>query len=473
MRIMKNYITTLITLLLLGNWLDSIAQFTNNGNFQLHAGTTMAFFGDFVNDGTFTDSTNSVIFKGSSLQSIGGTANTILNNVEIENSSGVVLDMALTVKGILTITDGELNLNGKTLTINNPDSAAIIRTGGYILSENTNNSGKVQWNIGTDLTAHVFPFGTAAAEYIPFTFDLTSGDSGNVTVSTYPTAADNLPFPSGVTNLNNGGSDNSVNVVDRFFQIDLAGETSPVVTVTFTATNTEVGSIVDLVAQRWNGTLWEDPIIGQSNTATSVTVPNVTQFSPWALTASASPLPIELISLTATAHPNSIVLNWATASERNNERFDIYRSFDGKSFEKIGEVKGAGDSFQTLRYAFTDNYPYTGINYYRLRQVDYSGEASVSPVVSVYYDENVKYALFYPNPSNGSNLKMKLSGYKDTNLTVTISDLSGHVPLQKNYNPAYNEVVDDIRFNIIPEPGIYIVSIIGGSYRFTQKLVIR
>ena len=470
---MKNYITSLITLLLLVNWVNSIAQFTNNGNFQLHTGTSIAFYGDFVNDGTFTDSTNTVIFKGSSLQSIGGTAATTFCNVEIDNSSNVVLDRAVTVIGALTLTEGELNLNAKTLTITNPDSAAIARTNGYILSDNTNNDSKVQWNIGTDLTAHVFPFGTASADYIPFTFDLSSGDTGNVTVSTYPTAANNLPFPSGVTGLENNGSDNSANVVDRFFQIDLAGESSPNVTVTFTATTTEVGSIVDLIAQRWNGTIWEDPLMGQSNTATSVTVPNVTQFSPWALVTSGSPLPIELISLTGTAHPNSIVLNWATASEQNNERFDIYRSFDGKSFEKIGEVAGAGDSFQTLRYAFTDEYPYTGINYYRLRQVDYSGDASISPVVSVYYDEDVKYALFYPNPSNGSNLKMKLSGYKDTNLTVTISDLSGKVHLQKNYNPAYNEVVDDMRFNVIPEPGIYIVSIIGGSYRFTQKLVIR
>ncbi len=154
-------------------------------------------------------------------------------------------------------------------TANNPLNTAISRTSGYIASESVTNAARLDWNIGTDLTTHVFPFGNNNADYIPFEFTLTSGTAGVVSVATFPTAANNAPLPPGVSHVSDQfGADNSANTVDRFFQVDLSGSSTPVANLTFTASPAEVGSISTLLAQRWNGTQWDPPIGGQVSTAT-------------------------------------------------------------------------------------------------------------------------------------------------------------------------------------------------------------
>src|SRR5205085_4478887 len=100
------------------------------------------------------------------------------------------------------------------------------------------------WNMASTTGAHVFPFGTAGGSYIPYTLNLTAGTIGNVTVSTYPTAVNNTPYPTTPTNVthvrNSSGVDNSLNTVDRFWEVNRTGA-SGTVTMTFVATAAEVG----------------------------------------------------------------------------------------------------------------------------------------------------------------------------------------------------------------------------------------
>src|SRR5690606_6034315 len=79
-----------------------------------------------------------------------------------------------------------------------------------------------------------------------------------------------------------------------------------------------------------------------------------------------NPLPVSLMSFEGKRSPEGIVLDWKTASEKNNDRFEIQRSPDGKTFERIGTVAGNGNSSNVISYAFTDKSPGNGINYYRL-----------------------------------------------------------------------------------------------------------
>ena len=98
-------------------------------------------------------------------------------------------------------------------------------------------------------------------------------------------------------------------------------------------------------------------------------------------------LPISLKSFTATPLDRSAaLLSFATALEQNNDYFSIERSTDGLRFSEIGRVQGAGNSLQTREYSYTDNTPLRGINYYRLKQVDYDGKYTFSPVVSLNFD---------------------------------------------------------------------------------------
>ena len=96
-----------------------------------------------------------------------------------------------------------------------------------------------------------------------------------------------------------------------------------------------------------------------------------------------NPLPVELMTFTARSAGPVSVLNWATATEYNNDYFAVERSADGLAFALLGQVAGAGTSSSLRSYSFTDERPPVAVAYYRLRQVDYIGAATYSPVVSV------------------------------------------------------------------------------------------
>lgn len=93
------------------------------------------------------------------------------------------------------------------------------------------------------------------------------------------------------------------------------------------------------------------------------TVTNQTgSFSPYGVGSDGSPLPIELLDFNATLVENTVVIDWTTASETNNDYFLIERSFDGNSFNTIAQEKGAGNSTQTQTYTITDPSPVEGIS---------------------------------------------------------------------------------------------------------------
>lgn len=94
-----------------------------------------------------------------------------------------------------------------------------------------------------------------------------------------------------------------------------------------------------------------------------------------------TPLPVELIGFEGKTIGETNHLTWRTATEMNNDRFEVERSADGERFDRIGEVAGAGNSQHVTRYAATDHQPLNGLNYYRLMQVDMDGSFTYSPMI--------------------------------------------------------------------------------------------
>lgn len=102
------------------------------------------------------------------------------------------------------------------------------------------------------------------------------------------------------------------------------------------------------------------------------------------MTISISPLPIELLYFQG--YKTSCGINyliWETATEMNNDRFEIERSIDAINFEKIVMIKGAGNSTSNNKYNFVDSKPSQQLNYYRLRQIDYDNKSEVSSIISI------------------------------------------------------------------------------------------
>ena len=98
-------------------------------------------------------------------------------------------------------------------------------------------------------------------------------------------------------------------------------------------------------------------------------------------------LPIELLSFSGKVEKSTTQIFFSTATEVDNDYFSIERSPNSRDFSEIGQVKGAGTSYEPQDYIFTDERPLQGKNYYRLRQVDFDGRFSFSPVITATFGE--------------------------------------------------------------------------------------
>jgi hypothetical protein len=453
-------------------------QITITGNMKLYPGTSMTVFGNFKNDGAFVDSGLVVNFSGPSNQVISGTSISQFRNAVIDNTTGVTLNQSIVISTNLNLVAGSLRLNSNDLNIISGLSSAVTRINGFIVSEQTDNSSRIIWSIGTNTGAHIFPFGVIAGEYIPFTFDLVSGDVGNITLATYNTTTANMPLPVSpdlVTNINNSmGADNSANLVDRFWQIGKSG-VSGNATMTFTAQTIEVGTLVNLKAQRWNISTqgWDDPLPGQTNGTNTAIVGNVTSFSPWVLSGNDIPLPIELLTFTAKSNNDRQVdINWSTSSEVNNDFFTVEKTSDGIHFEIVAEVDGAGNSNQLLNYYLLDSNPYMGMSYYRLKQTDFNGNFIYSDLASVKLNnQNVFLLNVFPNPTNG-NFSISISGAMDQTLTMTISDMNGRNFYTREIEVKDNNFIVSVETNSLLVAGTYHLQVFDINHIYSTKLIV-
>ena len=98
-------------------------------------------------------------------------------------------------------------------------------------------------------------------------------------------------------------------------------------------------------------------------------------------------LPIELLSFTGEADRNNSILSWSTATEHNNERFEIWRSRSGYDWTLVGTVPGAINSTIKLDYTYIDkDLPYLEFYYYKLNQVDLDGANEFSDVIAIHFN---------------------------------------------------------------------------------------
>ena len=145
-----------------------------------------------------------------------------------------------------------------------------------------------------------------------------------------------------------------------------------------------------------------------------------------------APLPVELTAFEAKAVKADAQLSWRTASERNNDYFDVERSLNGTDFAKIGRVKGQGSKSTPTDYALTDagiGTKASGTVYYRLQQVDIDGTASYSFVRTVAFSKATTPAIaLYPNPASATT-QLDLTQLPIGTYQVSLLDATGRVVL--------------------------------------------
>ncbi|MEL6863727.1 MAG: T9SS type A sorting domain-containing protein [Bacteroidota bacterium] len=120
-------------------------------------------------------------------------------------------------------------------------------------------------------------------------------------------------------------------------------------------------------------------------------------------------MPVELISFQAEKVEATVRLNWATANEINSQGFEIQRSPDALHWEVLGFVDSKGQSNSTQNYAYIDQRPIKGINYYRLLQKDWDGRSDYTSIVEVNFDLLDYPISVFPNPSANGQFTVAVS----------------------------------------------------------------
>ena len=339
--------------------------------------------GGFHNDGNFSPGSGTLMLSGTAspgISTIGGSSLTPFQNLTIQKTSGgASLSGDISISGNLVMQSGNLDLNQHNIDLGN--------AGGTILNE-----------------TNISRITGLAGGFILKTVDLDAPsmiDAGNIGIAI--SSAANL----GITTIKRGHQQQTSLSggisIDRFFDIAPANNSALDATLQMFYFDGELAGInkdeLNFYKSEDGGTSWM--FIGEDNANTTqdwVLKNGIDQLSRWTLASDiTNPLPVTIISFTAKLAGTKTDLQWTTEQEENSSYFEIQRSFGSGAFTKILQVPALGNSTTPHTYRAIDNSPETGIDYYRLKEVDKDGKYIYSSIVSVTFSAENSLQV-YPNP---------------------------------------------------------------------------
>jgi len=183
-------------------------------------------------------------------------------------------------------------------------------------------------------------------------------------------------------------------------------------------------------------------------------------------------VPVELTSFSANSEKNDVILTWNTATEVNNQGFEVQRKTSGE-YERVGFVEGKGTTTEVQNYFFRDKDLLSGSYTYRLKQMDYDGSFAYSDDVEIDIEQPSVFYLGqnYPNPFNPST-NIKYSIPADGIVTLKVYDILG-----KEVSTLVNEFQQAGTFDVIFEgsnlaSGVYYYQLTTGELNATKKLML-
>ncbi len=181
-------------------------------------------------------------------------------------------------------------------------------------------------------------------------------------------------------------------------------------------------------------------------------------------TDASSPLPIELLEFDVFQEGEQIVAQWTTLTELNNDFFTLQRSADAKNWLEVKIIPGAGTTDSRRNYQTFDENPSRGMSYYRLKQTDFDGQYSYSPIrmVDVKFRSEIN---IFPNPSPGT---FTVSGVKSENARIRVFSVLGkEIPFALHKDKEYQVDLSD------HPAGLYILKIGDGPELRTFQIIKR
>ena len=428
--------------------------------------------GTLMEGGTSTGSGLELIGTTEQTISVTGAGN-IANDVGLRMNSGAGgsaklltnVNLPSGTSSKLTFTAGLINGNGKTLTVANIATTAIV--GGSPTTHFYN--GKILRKTNNTGLAHVVPVGDGTS-FFP--------------VKIYPAAAlatDFLVEFIRPTALSRTGPATAPVVANYHWDISVPTGT-PSADLSFgwqgaSSSETMITDYTLVKGVHHNGSSWDDlggtastgpGGTGPSNTVGYLDVFGVTAFSPFSVAGVATAiLPTRLVNFAALKNTKEVDLTFRTASESQNSHFLIERSANGKDFSDIGRVEGHGTTQTVHNYEFTDKTPLKGTNYYRLKQVDFDGRFEFSKIVSVYFGEK----NLDVNVSSATNdlIRLAVFSQNEDDATIAIVDMNGRIVSTQKV--VLQEKNNNIDLNTTLQNGMYVVKITTTSGEQASKIM--
>lgn len=183
-------------------------------------------------------------------------------------------------------------------------------------------------------------------------------------------------------------------------------------------------------------------------------------------------LPVQLSLFEAEYEPNLhlVDLTWVTQTEDNMSHYEIERSIDGEHYEIISRVKAIGNTNMETQYFAVDTDPFSGVNYYRLNQIDFDGKSKHSEIRAVnVLDDRYDILTVFPNPTNGMT-EIIFNSYTKEESVLTLTDATGKLITQENISVVKGG--NRLKLNMSEQgAGIYILSIVTKHKTHRTKLV--
>lgn len=442
-----------------------------NGTTLASNNKTMNVGGDFINNGSFTRGTSTVVLNGAAAQEVGGTTNTTFTSLTVDNSSttGVTLGNDCSVATTLTLTDGVVNTAASPglLTIN----AGATVSGGSLAAHI---NGPLAKTGDTDFT---FPVGDGV-RYRPITMSsLTSATGSSVVTARYILGNPRTAF--GVAGTGPALTIKDISLCEYWDLNDGAESISAVIGLQYSSTspcNTN-GYITDaatLVVAHHNGAEWES-LGASSATLTNMTAASASAFSPFTIgttNAILNPLPVSFTNVKAFEKGSGVQVEWTNATESDMSAYIIERSSNGIDFTAIGQTAPRSNQFDRVSYSYTDATPLSGTNFYRIKAIEISGKNVYTKSLRVDIGRSPKGISLYPNPVRGTEVNIGFTALKGQ-YSLNVLNTAGQVVYRQQLNHAGGTVAQSVSLPVSLKAGVYNVLISGDNYKETKMFVVQ
>ena len=183
-------------------------------------------------------------------------------------------------------------------------------------------------------------------------------------------------------------------------------------------------------------------------------------------------LPVKLTSFTLSSLDKKIKLDWTTAMEQSNARFDILRSSDSKNWKTIASVKGHGTTNLSNNYQIYDANPLNGTNYYQLKQFDLDGNFYLSEIKALNSSSAATKDVvsISPNPAHGSITFSTTASYNNVNLAL--NNVNGSIIYRETITSLNSNAINKLKMQKLPAPGIYILTLKAAGLSEAHKVII-